>query len=62
MARQIVTGTLAGVADGPVIIIEVGGQEKEFPLACDVTLEWVYSHMGKRVTCLVTEGKVTQVE
>lgn len=61
MNKQIISGKLLGVADGPVILIEVRGQEKSFPLACGVRLEWIFSHMNKPVTVQVTDGKVTEV-
>ncbi len=60
--REFITGTLVGVRDGPVIVLEIDGQEKKFPLACDLTVNWVYSHMEKQVMCLVEDGKVTQIE
>jgi hypothetical protein len=59
---ELIAGTLVGVRDGPVIVIEIKGQEKKFPLRCELTVGWVYSHMGKRISCIVEEGKVTSVE
>ncbi|HEX76952.1 MAG TPA: hypothetical protein G4O03_00855 [Dehalococcoidia bacterium] len=62
MGKQIVAGKLLGVTDGPVILIEVRGEERRFPLDCDLTLDWIYSHMNKPITCIVTQGRVTEVE
>ena len=61
VGKQIVAGKLLGVADGPVILIEVRGEERGFPLDCQLTVDWVYSHMGKPITCMVTDGRVTEV-
>ncbi len=59
--KEIVSGILVGVTDGPNIIISVRDQERKFPLDCDLTVEWVYSRIGKRVMCQIEDGKVTQV-
>ena len=62
MAKQLVFGKLLGVADGPVILVEVRGSEQGFPLDCELTLDWIRSHMGKPISCIVTDGRVTEVE
>ena len=62
MKSEFVTGTLIGVRDGPVIVIEVRGQQSKFPLDCELSIEWVLSHMNKMVTCLVEDGRVARVE
>jgi len=62
MKTEFVTGTLIGVRDGPIIVIEVMGQQSKFPLDCELSIEWVFSHMNMRVTCLVEDGRVTRVE
>lgn len=62
MKTEFVTGTLIGVRDGPVIVIDVRGQQKKFPLDCELSVEWALSHMNNRVTCLVEDGRVTRVE
>jgi hypothetical protein len=62
MKTEFVTGTLIGVRDGPIIVIEVMGQQSKFPLDCELSIEWVFSHMNKRVTCLVEDSRVTRVE
>jgi hypothetical protein len=59
--KEIVTGTLVGVRDGPFIVIELNGREKKFPLHYALTVNWVYSHMGKRIMCVVEDGKVIEV-
>jgi hypothetical protein len=61
VGKQIVAGKLLGVADGPVILIEVRGEERGFPLDCQLTVDWVYSHMDKPITCMVTDGRVTEI-
>jgi hypothetical protein len=61
VGKQIVAGKLLGVADGPVVLIEVRGEERGFPLDCQLTVDWVQSHMGKPITCMVTDGRVTEV-
>ena len=62
MKEEFIVGTLVGVRDGPVIVVDVRGEEKKFPLGCELTVDWVYSHMGSRVMCLLKSGKVVQVE
>lgn len=62
MKREFIAGTLVGVRDGPTIVIEVKGQVRKFPLHCKLTVDWAYSHMDKKVTCLLEDGKVTKVE
>ncbi len=59
--RQLVSGTLVGITHGPSIIISVGGEERKFPLNCDLTVDWVSPRIGKRVMCQIEDGKVTQV-
>ncbi len=60
--RELIAGTLVGVRDGPIIVLEVEGKERKFPLGCDLTVTWVYEHIDKQVMCLVEGGRVTQVE
>lgn len=62
MKTEFVTGTLIGIRDGPVIVIEVGGQQRKFPLDYEVSVEWALTHMNKRAICLVEDGRVTRVE
>lgn len=54
-------GILHGIADGPVLVVEVRGEEMTYPLDCDLTLEWIQTHMGKQVTFLLDEGRAKQV-
>ncbi len=61
MPEEYVSGTLIGVRDGPVIVIEVGGQHRKLPLDCELSVEWVLSRMEKRVICQVEDGRVTSV-
>ena len=62
METGFVTGTLIGVRDGPVIVIEVRGQQSKFPLDCELSIEWVFAHINKLVTCFVEDGRVARVE
>ncbi len=59
---EFVNGTLIGIRDGPAIIVEVMGQEKKFMLNCEVSIEWAFSRMNTRVTCVVEDGRVMKVE
>lgn len=62
MKTEFVMGTLIGVRDGPIIVVEVEGRQRKFPLDCALSVEWALSHMNNRVTCLVEDGRVTRVE
>jgi hypothetical protein len=62
MAAEVVSGKLIGVRDGPVIVIEVLGQQNKFPLDCEVSVEWALSRMNTMVICLMEDGRVTKVE
>jgi hypothetical protein len=62
LKTEFVMGTLIGVRDGPIIVVEVGGRQRKFPLDCELSVEWALSHMNNRVTCLVEDGRVTRVE
>ena len=53
---------MIGVRDGPVIVIEILGQEKKFPLDCEVSIEWAFSRMNTMVICVMEDGRVTKVE
>lgn len=53
---------LIGVRDGPIIVIELMGQEKKFPLDCEVSVGWAFSRMNTGVVCVVEDGRVTRVE
>ena len=62
MKTEHVNGTLIGIRDGPVIVVEVMGQEKKFPLDCEVSIEWAFSRMNTRVICVMEDGRVVKVE
>lgn len=62
MKTEVVSGKLIGVRDGPVIVIEIMGQEKKFPLDCEVSIEWASSRMNTMVICVMEDGRVTKVE
>lgn len=62
MAAEAVSGKLIGIRDGPVIVIEVLGQEKKFPLDCEVSIGWAFSRMNTMVICVMEDGRVTRVE
>ncbi|MBA7615044.1 hypothetical protein ES703_22320 [subsurface metagenome] len=53
---------LIGVRDGPIIVIELMGQEKKFPLDCEVSIGWAFSRMNTRVVCVVEDSRVIRVE
>ena len=62
MKTEFVSGMLIGVRDGPIIVIEVMGQEKKFPLDCEVSIGWAFSRMNTRVVCVMEDGRVIKVE
>ena len=62
MKTEHVNGTLIGIRDGPVIVVEVMGQEKKFPLDCEVSIEWAFSRMNTRVVCILEDGRAIKVE
>jgi hypothetical protein len=63
MQQQIVFGGLAAIEEHSVEI-EVGrGQVKVYPRGeLDISLEWVFNNMGKRVMCLLRDGKVVEIK
>lgn len=61
MAKHIISGILRGVINGLFILIEVKHMEKKYPLRCDLSLEWINSHIGKAIICIVTDGEVSEV-
>lgn len=62
MKTEHINGTLIGIRDGPAIVVEVMGQEKKFPLDCEVSIEWAFSRMNTRVVCVMEGGRVIKVE
>jgi hypothetical protein len=61
MTREVVTGTLIGVRDGPVMVIGVMGQEKKYPLDCEISIEWAFKRMNTMVVCQVEDGRIITV-
>lgn len=63
MQQQVVFGGLAGLEEHSVEIDVGRGQVKVYPRGeLDVSLEWVLDNMGKRVMCLLREGKVVEIK
>ena len=61
MADGIIRGELIAVVDGPALILNVGGQERKYPLGVEVSLAWVGDHMDTPITIKVGGGKVTEI-
>ena len=61
MNREFVYGALIGVISGPVIVIDVKGIERKYPLGCDLTVEWVSSNLTENIMCLLEDGRVIEV-
>ena len=61
MPGQILRGTLRGLVRGPVIILDVRGEEKKLPLAVDPPVSWVKDNMDTSVTVVVMDGRVVEV-
>lgn len=62
LTREVVTGKLIGVRDGPVMVIGVMGQEKKYPLDCELSIEWAFTRMNTMVVCQVEDGRIIRVE
>ena len=63
MQKEIVVGGLAGLEEHSVQIDVGRGQLKVFPRSeLDVSLEWVFDNMGKRVMCFLDDGKVVEIK
>jgi hypothetical protein len=63
MQQQVVFGGLAGIEEHSVEIDVGRGQVKVYPRGeLDISLEWVFSNMGKRVMCLLHDGKVVEIK
>ena len=63
MQQQVVFGGLAGLEENSVEIDVGRGQVKVYPRGeLDISLEWVLDHMGKRVMCLLRDGKVVEMK
>ena len=63
MHQQVVFGGLAGLEEHSVEIDVGRGQVKVYPRGeLDISLEWVFNNMGKKVMCLLRDGKVTEMK
>jgi hypothetical protein len=64
MASETLKGILIGVRDGvngPIVVINVQGQEKKLDLKCQVSIDFAFSRMNTPVTCQVEDGNVVKV-
>ena len=64
MASETIKGIMIGVRDGvngPVLVINVKGQEKKLDLKCNVSIDFAFKRMNTPVTCQVDDGKVVKV-
>jgi hypothetical protein len=65
MGTQLISGTLIGIRDGgsgPVIVIDIMGEYKKYPLVCEVSVDWAMTHMNNKVSCVLKDDQVTRVE
>ena len=53
---------MIGVRDGPVMVIGLMGQEKKYPLDCEISIEWAFNRMNTMVVCQVEDGRIIRVE
>ncbi len=64
MASETIKGIMIGVRDGvngPVLVINVKGQEKKLDLKCNVSIDFAFKRMNTPITCQVDDGKVVKV-
>jgi len=61
LTREVVTGKLIGVRDGPVMVIGVMGQEKKYPLDCEISVGWAFKRMNTMVVCQIEDGRIITV-
>ena len=64
MATETIKGIMIGVRDGvngPVLVINIKGQEKKLDLKCQVSIDFAFKRMNTPVTCQVDDGKVVKV-
>jgi hypothetical protein len=64
MASETIKGILIGVRDGangPVLVINIKGQEKKLDLKCQVSIDFAFKRMNTPVTCQVDNGNVVKV-
>jgi hypothetical protein len=48
-------------ANGPVLVINIKGQEKKLDLKCQVSIDFAFKRMNTPVTCQVDNGNVVKV-
>lgn len=59
--QNIIVGNLAGLEETK-IAIDQKGEMKVYPRQdLEISLDWVFEHMGKRVICTLENGVVTEV-
>ncbi len=59
--QNIIVGNLAGLEETK-IAIDQKGEMKVYPRQdLEISLDWVFDHMGKRVICTLENGVVTEV-
>lgn len=59
--QNIIVGNLAGLEETK-IAIDQKGEMKVYPRQdLEISLDWVFEHMGKRVICTLQNGVVTEV-
>ena len=61
MPGQILRGKLLGVVRGPAIILEIQGEEENFPLTVNPPVSWIQEHMDTEVTVVMTDGRVVEI-
>jgi hypothetical protein len=64
MASETIKGIMIGVRDGvngPVLVINIKGQEKKLDLKCEVSIDFAFKRMNTPVTCQVENGNVVKV-
>lgn len=59
--QNIIVGNLAGLEETK-IAIDQKGEMKVYPRQdLEISLDWVFEHLGKRVICTLQNGVVTEV-
>ena len=64
MASETIKGIMIGVRDGvngPVLVINIKGQEKKLDLKCEVSIDFAFKRMNTPITCQVESGNVVKV-
>ena len=64
MASETIKGIMIGVRDGvngPVLVVNIKGQEKKLDLKCNVSIDFAFKRMNTPITCQVDDGKVVKV-